>query len=640
MDQLEHLAKTVNLLREGRLDEARRLAQERVGPAEALLDPAFHLRWAQVYDELELEDPLLVELDRVRRLRPDDPAMLIRLSELYSDAGKQDRSRELIQEALTRSPAVPELYRELAKRTEDPAVAQAVLTKGYELTRDESLRREAVKVAAPMPIDDEAAVEYPHDSHLVRFLDLFPGREGVHARQWSSPTGASGYNPVREHLSVSIARNHVLGNYTIGVYHLSLANQIKWLAFDVDLRKDVLNQALNSAANLERALRSCLRTACKLVDALARLGLETVLEFSGYKGYHVWVLLEAWIPASLGRDLVQKVAAVVQPEPGCSLDLFPQQSQVRSDGLGNLIKLPLGVHKKSGRRAVFVDPQGTELPRQLALLAGLPQNPIDALAPALRALAQAHVYQQGRPPEEAQPPSQTRTTSEKVEALPPEGEVPPQEPSANEPPFETEPRPQTSPVYDLYADDAVLTVLAGCEQLRGLVARAMEGEVLDHDEYTVLRHSLAYLPQGKEAVNYLVRRCRNHDPSLLISSPLRATPISCRRIRERLKRDCACRFEVRTQAYENPLLHLDQGRQVPRVAEGVPLDIGTRTFETVVRDFLETRKTLAELKKRLEEMERYFDRVFQSGALQIETTFGTLVRVEHDGKVGYRLELE
>jgi len=49
-------------------------------------------------------------------------------------------------------------------------------------------------------------------------------------RQWISPTGNAGYTPIHEPFTVQVAKNHILGHYTIGIYQLRMDNTVNFIA--------------------------------------------------------------------------------------------------------------------------------------------------------------------------------------------------------------------------------------------------------------------------------------------------------------------------------------------------------------------------------------------------------------------------
>jgi hypothetical protein len=117
--------------------------------------------------------------------------------------------------------------------------ARATLAEARALD-DERRRARAARITAAAreatdEPDDEAPAGEFTDGDVVRFVHLFAGRENVHARQWVGAGGETGYAPVREPFTVQVARNHLLGGITVGIYRLRLDDTVTLFARDVDI---------------------------------------------------------------------------------------------------------------------------------------------------------------------------------------------------------------------------------------------------------------------------------------------------------------------------------------------------------------------------------------------------------------------
>ena len=199
------------------------------------------------------------------------------------------------------------------------------------------------------------------DTLAWRLLDRFAGRQDVWARQWCDQQGRTGYVPVREAVTADVLQAHVDGVHTVGIYPL-VDGTVRWFVIDVDVDADVLRRASRDAGVQREAAQRLGAFVRAISHAAAEAGLPLLLEDSGYKGRHLWGLLAGPVDAGLVRDalhaLMKRVAA---REPWCSVELFPKQVRVRDGGLGNLVKVPLGVHQRTGRRSVFLDEGGATL---------------------------------------------------------------------------------------------------------------------------------------------------------------------------------------------------------------------------------------------------------------------------------------
>jgi hypothetical protein len=125
------------------------------------------------------------------------------------------------------------------------------------------------------------------------------------------------------------------------------------------------------------------------------------VEFSGRKGYHVWVVLKDYVPNAELRRL-GRAALVLAGHPSAT-EVFPKQDEVRD--LGNLVKLPGGIHQVSGKPNNFIGggaPMPMLAPQWAAVVAALPEEvratysgPVDNRFPCLGEI-QCGVQEGGR----------------------------------------------------------------------------------------------------------------------------------------------------------------------------------------------------------------------------------------------------
>ena len=166
-------------------------------------------------------------------------------------------------------------------------------------------------------------------TELINLLKtLFINRTDVHAEQ--QPSGE--YFKVDAPITDDLIQAHLAGKKTIGTYCLNKENKGNKICLDFD------GESLPEI--FELAKKACLQ--------IREFDYSPLLEFSGMKGYHVWLFFEE-APASLIRALAEKISV------GFKCEIFPKQDFIEEGGYGNLIKLPLGIHRESKRRSFFLD---------------------------------------------------------------------------------------------------------------------------------------------------------------------------------------------------------------------------------------------------------------------------------------------
>jgi len=611
-------------VREGRTEDARESALKR--DTKEVRDREIHLRWASLLEELGLYDQVVLELNLALREDPGDTQTLERLAEVYLDQNQAHKAAHCWSRMLQADPGKPKPYRKLGEILEESGEfekALKVYEKGLERTGDATfngliralgfLRGEK----EPPESAEEFGVLAPESHHLITFLSLFAGREGVYARQWVSPTGESGYTPVHEPFTVKTAEQHITGSLTAGVYPVRLDNTVSFLAFDLDVAKPVVRDTIGSERAWNKVMAEVHKMACALTDAAASADLPVVLEDSGFKGRHVWIFLDVPTSAGVARKCGHLLMNQLGPLPReVTVEVFPRQSSVRPGSLGNLIKLPLGVHRKTGRRAVFIQPDGAVAKGQLEFLEQVVRAP--------RRAVYAYIQRMGVRPEVS-----VRTES------PPEAGGEESAPSPVE---------RAEAIYDLGRDLPLQYILSRCFVLRSIVERIFREANVSRDEAQVLIHSLGHLEHGPIAVNELFQRCVNADPSLFLKSRLRGHPVSCPKIRLRVPHitstgPCNCRFDPSINLYPNPLNHL-YGLVEDSSARVGPQHIHSLQFHNLLDEYLKAQRQLREIGARLERLERELHAFFeQAGIDEFRTSLGVLKRLKKDD-ASYRFLLE
>lgn len=218
--------------------------------------------------------------------------------------------------------------------------------------------------------------------------ELFVTRDDAYAEQWvNQGSGESGYikaveancpndppctNFRCEHrqprkLVDSIIGAHLAGRVTIGIYQLSTTDTVKWICLDIDKDKNALET--HSAEELHKNAQEQVR---RIVSSALLSGVKPVVEDSGNRGYHVWVFFDKEISAAKAQAVGHHVINGVEMMAGMNIEVFPKQISTKS--LGNLVKLPLGVHLKSKRRSAFVNREFEPFKDQLKFLEKIPRH--------------------------------------------------------------------------------------------------------------------------------------------------------------------------------------------------------------------------------------------------------------------------
>ncbi len=592
-------------------------------------DSGGHLERARLCEEAGLHDLALAEYQLALRDAPDDPIALARLALLYEERGEIGRAVRCAGRWACREPDNPvaaERLVELLVVADELERAREVL--GETRALDEERRRAlAARIAVAArdagaedteaePLDGEFT-----DADAVRFAHLFAGRENVYARQWVGSGGETGWAPVREPFTVQVARNHLLGSVTVGIYPLRLDDTVTFFALDVDITRRALTRARGSVAEARRLKDLVGREARRLQAELDALGVPAQLEDSGYKGRHLWIFLERPEAAAVVRrfgELFLGTCGALPPE--LAVEFFPKQSRAEG-GVGNLIKLPLGIHRRTGRRSRLLRPDGSAEGDPHAALRRQPRLAHTRLHAAIAALKE----RSAAPGRGGPGPARDEEREEPRPAATDPGAFLPAPPAWTSADFETHPE--------------VGTILRGCPVLAELRRKVERHRRLTHEEQVVLQHALGHSPAGVQAVNYLLDACVDAHPAARLQSPLAGNPISCPKIRKRIPQvtaavPCHCLFDFAPGRYPTPRLHLL--RPAPAPAAPAPTPSGAREWSATdrLRTFRALRVRLREVEAELRQVEAelvaYLER---TGATELPAEDGVLRLSQEAGQV-------
>ncbi len=168
---------------------------------------------------------------------------------------------------------------------------------------------------------------------VVPFSATFIQRQDCYPLQL--PTGR--YICVKKRLTMTHVIDHIQGKHTLGAYVLDARSVARWLCLDVDHDEDWL-------------------ALLQLAEVLHQDNIPAYLETSR-RGGHLWL----FTPPLSGSDIRRFGTTLLKQHglPAC-IELYPKQDQLKT-GPGSLVRLPLGIHRKTGKRYHFIQLNGTPL---------------------------------------------------------------------------------------------------------------------------------------------------------------------------------------------------------------------------------------------------------------------------------------
>ncbi|RZJ90844.1 MAG: hypothetical protein EOO20_06920 [Chryseobacterium sp.] len=108
---------------------------------------------------------------------------------------------------------------------------------------------------------------------------------------------------------------------------------------------DVSKEEIVTVEELKKVKRAADAISIYLRDK----GIPHLQEFSGRRGFHIWIIFDNSITKQQGYELAKLIETKVKLEDSVNLDLFPKTWYVAktSKGIGSGVKLPLSVNKNS-----------------------------------------------------------------------------------------------------------------------------------------------------------------------------------------------------------------------------------------------------------------------------------------------------
>ena len=170
--------------------------------------------------------------------------------------------------------------------------------------------------------------------------DLFFHRDDVFAQQLDKGM----YFPVKRPITIKDIKQHLKGEITLGAYCLRQDNTVRWCCVDIDIHGEVNSKSLWEVK----------KEAIKIY--LLFNDLPRIIEYSGRRGYHVWILFKKPTNALYAQRLVK---ARLNREGLNKHEVFPKQTELNEGRkYGNLVKIPMAKHRVSGRFSQILQMEG------------------------------------------------------------------------------------------------------------------------------------------------------------------------------------------------------------------------------------------------------------------------------------------
>ncbi|MFW2351885.1 reverse transcriptase domain-containing protein [Aliarcobacter butzleri] len=168
----------------------------------------------------------------------------------------------------------------------------------------------------------------------------------------------NGYYHAKNQYVNSKTIENILNNKNSFLCYQEDYNLIKWICFDFDVNKELIDNGEfdKNKSDFYQELNISIQ---KLLDFLNKKDINYLIEFSGNRGIHIWILFENNITRQDGYIIFQSIldkADIQLNTKFFSLDKYPKSlySSTNTDK-GTGVKIPLSFHQKSKKYSCIIE---------------------------------------------------------------------------------------------------------------------------------------------------------------------------------------------------------------------------------------------------------------------------------------------
>ncbi len=374
-------------------------------------------------------------------------------------------------------------------------------------------------------------------------------------------------------LELEDIKKHILGEKTIGTY----------------IRDS------NKSDKLNEMLRLTHQTAIIILNEASKLGLYGYLEDSGYKGRHLWFFLDKPINCKKAHNIGILLSGFVKnPFKDILIEIFPDRKK-HTDEMGEIIKMPFGVHSLTGQRCLFLNKDGSFITDAFEFFKTIKRNKICHIEKIFKNMNN-NIYT-----DEEKDNYRTHIIKDIT-------------------------------LFNKYEKPKIIA--DKCKIINYLICKAIDTGYLTHFERLDILHVFGHLgKEGNKAIHAIMKKTINYSADITEKyiGKLPPNPVGCFKLSEKNNIKCHCDFDnkIKKYGYDTPL-NLLTSRNINN----------NKLFEIVISDdeikitlekYLELNKQLYFIKRKRKEYERILNAYFDNKNIdQLEIAEGVLKRIKKD----------
>lgn len=406
------------------------------------------------------------------------------------------------------------------------------------------------------------------------FMNLFVGREDIYKEE-KEYRGNRRFEEVLSPLGENEIKLHLEEIKTLATYVQRNNATAHFVVFDIDISKKLLLQVEYESEIFQEYMKKAGQIAVDICNYLEKNGMKAYIEYSGYRGYHVWLFFDSWISVRYVNMLEDIVLEHIEIPQDCTVEVIPNKTHLKPGKFGQAIKIPYGVHSKTGKRSRMLE-------NDLGEIADIDSWLKDVAAYSLNTLKKilSHVDPYRR--------NKISASSAKAEVTVPEQEL-------------------------KKMDSGIRVVMENCSLMRYLYMKAKTTGYLVHGERLSILYVFGHLgKEGKQFVHEVMEFTLNYQYHITerFIQKLPQKPVSCIKLREQYSKitaeyGCSCAFKRTKNCYPSPVLHAVKLSDEADIEVTIPTSRNmTKERAKDIRNEMNIHNNVQELAQRVLELKR------------------------------------
>jgi len=469
--------------------------------------------------------------------------------------------------------------------------------------------------------DSNQPVKYDKTT-AAKLMNSFAGREDIYGIE--TLVSGSKRQPTTQlfPLTEQEIYKHLQGTVTIDTYIQRPNGTVRYVVADIDVSKKILLSNERGSDVYNSYLNKARKTAEDLLKIYHSFGFTGYLEYSGCRGYHVWLLFSEWIPvryANMLCDVLEQKISLLGDD-GVNIEFFPNKTRIKPGKYGQAIKIPYGFHVYTGELSYFIDDNGKKESDLNYFLDSLAKFSLQSIKKVLAANL------------EIKEPSIRKTVDNNLDVF-------------------------------SEASSSVLEILKKCNLMCYLCQKASKTGYLTHFERQSVLYVFGHLGEdGQQFIHQVMSMTLNYKYSTTekFIQRIPEKPVSCVRLRNQYKQitaeyGCSCTFKRSKNCYPSPVLHaialsknIESGITIPTSRtisrenqQEVLNELNVhKKAQELAKKILEMRKQKRNLDISIGKLERELEKLYDAADTDcIEIEIGMLVRKNRGKNTEWVIEI-